>query len=122
MYTLQTVSLQNPRRLAKKEKEKEKELHKMSRAGFGLIKNHSPFMFMLLSDFYSHKAPASLSIFLSEPLSCRVITVFAEPTSLPPMNTAGAAGLHPSFIKADSNSFPLGSSSSSWIRGLTPCS
>ncbi|URD98926.1 hypothetical protein MUK42_30850 [Musa troglodytarum] len=46
-----------------------------------------------------------------------------EPTSLPPMNMVGTAGLRPnSLTSAFSISAPLGSSSSSWTAALTPSS
>jgi hypothetical protein len=49
------------------------------------------------------------------------MTLSVEPTSLPPMNTAGTAGLRPSSLaSALSISFPLGSSSSSTTIGFTP--
>ncbi|URD80148.1 hypothetical protein MUK42_02236 [Musa troglodytarum] len=51
------------------------------------------------------------------------MTMSVDPTSLPPMKTAGTGGLQPSiFASARSMSFPLGSSSSSWIAGFTPSS
>lgn len=65
-------------------------------------------------------APALLSIGIKDRFRWRLITSLAPPTSSPPMNTAGTAGLHPSLERACSMSLPLGISSISWTVGLTP--
>jgi len=68
----------------------------------------------------SHNAPARLSIGIKDLLRWRLITSLAPPTSWPPMNTAGTAGLHPRLTRACSISLPLGISSSSWTVGFAP--